>query len=429
MITSGTLCFDITPNQPFDDYDWAVYDVTSDPCGAIYSNSALEVSCNYSGTSGVTGPNGSGGPQNEPCIAVTAGETYVINVSQFSTSTNGYTLDFGSSTASIFDNVPPEIEAVAQPIACGSNTISFNFTENILCNTVADGDFVLTGPGGPYTLSNISGPNCDAGGTQEDDFTMTVSPVMTTSGNFQICLVNGSGSVTDLCGNIAPPACLDFTITNGVFADAGADATICAGAAGVGIGGSPAGSGGTSPLDYSWSPTTGLSNSSLANPTASPGSTTTYTLTVTDANGCQATDEVTITVDPAPIVSVNDATICEGASAVLTASGATTYSWSPATGLSGTSGTSVTASPVTTTTYTVTGSTPGCPNDTETSTVTVKPLPTANFTISGDFCEATADVDFNNTPSYGGAGTYGWTFPGGSPAASTRTKPNRCYLG
>ena len=43
-------------------------------------------------------------------------------------------------------------------------------------------------------------------------------------------------------------------------------------------------SAGAAPFTYAWSPTTGLSGSSVPNPSAAPGSTTTYTLTVTDAN-------------------------------------------------------------------------------------------------------------------------------------------------
>ncbi|MBK6612290.1 MAG: PKD domain-containing protein [Sphingobacteriales bacterium] len=45
-----------------------------------------------------------------------------------------------------------------------------------------------------------------------------------------------------------------------------------------------------------WEPPTGLSNPSIANPVAAPLTTTIYTLTATDANGCKSTDTLTITV-------------------------------------------------------------------------------------------------------------------------------------
>ncbi|MCH2258833.1 MAG: proprotein convertase P-domain-containing protein, partial [Alteromonas sp.] len=414
---SGNLCFDITPNNLSDDYDWAVYDITNNPCSDIYTDPTLEVACNFSGTSGITGANGSGGGQNEPCIPVLAGETYVLNVSQFSTSTNGYTLDFGSSTAQIFDNVAPAIQSVVQPIACGATTLDFDFTEFVECNTINDADFVLTGPGGPYTVSNVVGANCISGGTQENNFTADISPALTTSGAYQLCLVNGSGSVTDLCGNVAPAACLDFNITNSIIADAGNDVSVCAGGTAATIGGSPTGSGSPG-LTYSWSPTTGLTNPNIANPSASPATTTTYTVTVTDAAGCQATDDVEVTVTPGPTVSINpgNTTVCFGDDINLTASGMTSYTWSPATGLNVTAGATVNANPTTTQTYTVTGSEPGCPDDNESVTITVGPQIIPSFNATGNFCAGTNSVNFTNT---GTAGTHNWTFTSGTPGTGT----------
>lgn len=54
---------------------------------------------------------------------------------------------------------------------------------------------------------------------------------------------------------------------------------------------------GTGGITYSWSPSTDLSCSACQNPVASPTVTTVYTLTVIDANGCTASDTVTIYVD------------------------------------------------------------------------------------------------------------------------------------
>ena len=57
-----------------------------------------------------------------------------------------------------------------------------------------------------------------------------------------------------------------------------------------------AGNGGKPPLTYYWVPEEGLSDPTIANPTASPISDTTYTLTVSDSTGLDATDEVTVFV-------------------------------------------------------------------------------------------------------------------------------------
>ena len=54
---------------------------------------------------------------------------------------------------------------------------------------------------------------------------------------------------------------------------------------------------GNDTLAYAWTPSESLSCSNCANPIASPQVTTTYMVTVTDANGCSATTEITINVN------------------------------------------------------------------------------------------------------------------------------------
>ncbi|MCP9769291.1 hypothetical protein EGI22_15365, partial [Lacihabitans sp. LS3-19] len=97
------------------------------------------------------------------------------------------------------------------------------------------------------------------------------------------------------------------------------------------------GSGGVS---YNWSgPNTFISNDQ--NPTitnvviASGGI---YTLTVTDANGCTATAQTTITINPLPLPTAgNDSPICLGGTLNLNATGGTSYSWSGPDGFSSSS--------------------------------------------------------------------------------------------
>jgi hypothetical protein len=74
--------------------------------------------------------------------------------------------------------------------------------------------------------------------------------------------------------------------------------------------------------------------------------------------------------------------ICAGESVVLTASGADTYVWSPATGLSSTTGNVVTASPLSSTTYTVTGTAANGCSGTDDVTVVVNPTPITTVIFS-----------------------------------------------
>jgi len=92
---------------------------------------------------------------------------------------------------------------------------------------------------------------------------------------------------------------------------------------------------------YAWSPASGLSASNVANPTASPSSTTTYTVTVTDLMGCtkSATTAITVAAALSGGTVATDQTICSGtAPAALTSStagsggtGASSYQWQKST--------------------------------------------------------------------------------------------------
>ena len=111
---------------------------------------------------------------------------------------------------------------------------------------------------------------------------------------------------------------------------------------------------------YAWSPSTGVSNTAIANPTFTPLINTIYTVTGTTA-GCStdATFAVTIGTTPTFTMSpVSSSVGCPGAGVSITATSGTspTYVWSPITALSATTGASVTASPTVTTTYTITAS-------------------------------------------------------------------------
>jgi hypothetical protein len=107
-------------------------------------------------------------------------------------------------------------------------------------------------------------------------------------------------------------------------------------------------------------------------PTLSIATAGTYTVIVTDANGCTATTTISVTALPLPTVtaSASPSTICQGASSTLTGGGATTYSWDPG-ALTG----NPSVTPASTTIYSVTGTDGnGCTN-TSTVEVTVNTAP------------------------------------------------------
>jgi hypothetical protein len=82
-------------------------------------------------------------------------------------------------------------------------------------------------------------------------------------------------------------------------------------------------------LTYAWSPASSLTNASISNPFAMPNANETYTVVVTNANGCSATDSVSIQVNPSPIVDLGaDTIVCGGTSLVLDAgTNGDTYLW------------------------------------------------------------------------------------------------------
>ena len=91
-------------------------------------------------------------------------------------------------------------------------------------------------------------------------------------------------------------------------------------------------SGGTA---YSWLPSTGLDNSGIANPTATAKASTTYYVSVKNAAGCTKLDSVKIKVNNLPVIVKSiDTSICLNSQTTLSASGGSSYTWSPSTGLS-----------------------------------------------------------------------------------------------
>lgn len=96
------------------------------------------------------------------------------------------------------------------------------------------------------------------------------------------------------------PVILTVNQASPLLVNAGPDVKINKGES-ITIGGNPSASQGYGGYIYSWSPSTGLDNATIANPVATPVTDINYLLTVTDVNNCSANDEISITVDASGI--------------------------------------------------------------------------------------------------------------------------------
>ena len=189
--------------------------------------------------------------------------------------------------------------------ATGANVITLNWNipagdgYKLLVSGTPNLYYNTTGVAYPYIASGI----CKITGSYSGHSNYT----------FFYDLVVKSPDLVALSGRVPVTATVTSTITVNASASQG---TICAGGSTT-----LTASGATS---YTWNPG-GLTGSSV---TVSPSSNTTYTVTGTSA-GCTGSANVSVNVNPNPVVSINPPRfICAGASATLTASGATTYLWS-----------------------------------------------------------------------------------------------------
>jgi len=123
-------------------------------------------------------------------------------------------------------------------------------------------------------------------------------------------------------------------------------------------------------LNYTLTPGNTIGNSFTLNPTA----TEIYSITGTNAQGCNNTQTISVTVNPSPTITIiaSSLNICNNKTVTLNVSGANSYSWSPLIDNSS----SISISPSVTTTYFVVGTgTNGCLSQEQ------------SVTIKVDFCD------------------------------------------
>lgn len=285
-------------------------------------------------------------------------------------------------------------EAGGDTLFCDSGTVTLGGAP-----TGSGGDGFLTYAWSPGSgLSNASSPNPSVsvtGGSQT--FTVTVTDINNCTATDQVTV------------GINPTINLD----------AGADRILC-GPGLTALGGSPTASGGSGGFQYQWSGPS-LSSTTVSNPNANLSSNASFSLLVTDQNGCTESDSVNVTVNPAiSVFAGNDTTLCDGAlvnlggsPTALGGSGGFNYQWTPNGNLSGATLSNPTANVNSTTTFTVTVSDAVNCQASDQVTITVSPAIQVNAGADQLLCDPMLVTLGASPTASGGAGnlSYAWSGP------------------
>ena len=252
---------------------------------------------------------------------------------------------------------------VTQPLAL----VATNVTNNATCSPTPNGQITTTAVGGTDPYSYV----LDGGTVFQTGNLFTVGQ----GNSYVVTVKDANGCLT------TAPAVVGFTFD--LTLQGRRDTSICDN---IGVRLNTI----SNAQSFSWSPATGLDNSSIASPLASPTITTNYEVTAQTGN-CILKDTVQVTVSPAPTVFAgNDANVVKGEDAQILASviNAASYIWSPTTYLSNAGSLSpISVMPQETITYRLTATNSlGCSQYDEV-TITVLPycIKTKNaFTPNGD---------------------------------------------
>ncbi len=246
--------------------------------------------------------------------------------------------------------------------------------------------------------------------------------VQTGAGNtYSTNLLTPGNSITADAINLncpsAPSNAIITVVSPAPAVNAGADQSACVDAPAVALTGfTPAGGtwtgNGTDPSGNFTPATAGAGNQSLV-------------YAYTDPNSlCSGYDSIVFIVNALPvIVAPQPADICEGQSAQLSATGGTTYAWSPAGDLDNANIANPVATPTASASYTVTVTDNNSCSNTAAVAVNVNPNPTASFTVN-TVCAGAANV-FTNTSTPATGNTYTWNFGDGNTA--TTDNPSHQY--
>ena len=213
---SGTLSFVIIPNATGEDYDWQLYDVTGHNPDDVYTDTSLVVTGNWSGTYDSTGASATGINYIQcasdpslltPTFAISPfiqqGHNYLLLVSHFSDTQQGYFLSFGGGTAVITDPVPPHL-VNANRASCDGTQLMVKLNKKMKCSSLSGNgsEFTIIPPAA--TVTSAAGIGC-GNGFDMDSVLLTFSNPLPFN-NYQLVVRNGADANTllDICDNGIP---------------------------------------------------------------------------------------------------------------------------------------------------------------------------------------------------------------------------------
>jgi gliding motility-associated-like protein len=206
--SAGTLGFAIAPNDPGDDYDWALFDINGHIPADLYNDPTMFVAGNFSTTPGATGASISGttiapcnpagtNPNFTSMPLLIQGHKYLILVTHTAAAQSGYSLSFSGGSAVINDPKPPGLLSVV--VSCDKKTLTVGLTKFVRCNSLApDGsDFII--PGAPVSIVGAVGLNCNPQ-FDFDYLELTLNNPLP-PGNYSLVVKNGSdnNAIQDDC--------------------------------------------------------------------------------------------------------------------------------------------------------------------------------------------------------------------------------------
>ena len=331
-------------------------------------------------------------------------------------------------TSMTFDLAPPSMAITGNTAICAGSTATltasgvstYTWSTGSNSNTISVTPTVTT----TYTLSGtVSGIGCTSTITRSITvFTnsISISPLTQTicQGSSATLFATGAQSYTWSPGNSSSnPSYVSFPAVNTTYTLTGTNSCgtyttsafvnvtpisgtitsnpsllICKGNATT-----ITATGGTS---YTWTPSTALSSTSTAVVVASPTTSTTYSVIIKNASGCTRTYVQNVTVYTNSVgTSPPTQTICQGSSALISGTGAQTYTWSTGSTLN-----SISVVPIVNTTYTLSG-TNVCGTYTNSAIVVVKAISgTINSSPSSSICSGNS-----TTLTATGGTSYTWS--------------------